>query len=101
MVPALWTLEIANALAVGERRHRLTASAIAQFLDLLENLPIETDPQTSSRAFDSTLPLARTHNLSTYDASYLELAMRENLVLATLDDKLKIAAKASGVGTFA
>jgi predicted nucleic acid-binding protein len=100
IVPSLWPLEIANALAVGERRHRLTASAVAQFLDLLGNLPIEIDAQTPSRAFDSILQLARTHTLSAYDAAYLELAMREGLGLATLDEKLRSAAKSAGARLF-
>ena len=97
IVPSLWALEIANALLVGERRHRLTASAVAQFLELLSGLPIDTDAQTARRAFSTTLQLARDHNLSAYDATYLELAMREGLTLATLDTQLKSAARSAGV----
>lgn len=100
IVPSLWALEITNALLVGERRHRLTASAIAQFLELLNGLPIDIDPQTALRAFSTTLQLARDHNLSAYDATYLELAMREGLTLATLDTQLKSAARSAGVKLF-
>lgn len=85
IVPSLWFIEVANALVIGERRHRLTASSVAQFLELLDGLPIETDAQTARRALSSTRQLARDHHLSVYDATYLELAMREGLALATLD----------------
>jgi predicted nucleic acid-binding protein len=100
VVPSLWAIEVANALVVGERRQRLTASDIARFFELLRGLSIETDTQTSARALSDTLQLARTHNLSAYDAVYLELAMREGLVLATLDERLKTAAKRVGVQAF-
>jgi predicted nucleic acid-binding protein len=100
IVPSLWAVEVANALLVGERRHRLTASAVAQFFELLNGLSIETDTQTAAQALTATLQLARAHNLSAYDAAYLELAMREGLVLATLDTQLKNAAKTAGVKIF-
>jgi predicted nucleic acid-binding protein len=98
-VPSLWAVEIANALVSGERRQRLTAADTARFLELIKGLSIETDTQTASRAFD-TLQLARTYALSAYDAAYLELAMREGLPLATLDERLKNAANVSGVAIF-
>lgn len=101
IVPSLWAVEIANAVIVGERRRRLTASDIAHFFELLQSLSIETDIQTASRAFSDTLQLARSHGLSAYDAAYLELAMRERLMLATLDGRLKKAAEATGVKVFA
>lgn len=100
VVPSLWAVEIANALVVGERRQRLTTSDIARFFELLKGLSIETDTQTASRALSDTLQLARTHGLSAYDAAYLELAMREGLVLTTLDGRLKNAAAAVGVKVF-
>jgi predicted nucleic acid-binding protein len=101
VVPSLWALEVANALVLGERRQRITPADIARFFELLRGLPIETDVQTVSRALGDTLQLARTHALSAYDAAYLELAMREGLVLATLDGRLKDAAKAVGIKVFA
>jgi predicted nucleic acid-binding protein len=101
IVPSLWAVEIANALVVGERRLRLTASAVAHFLELLGGLAIETDMQTAPRALTTTRQLARDHNLSAYDAIYLELAMREGLMLATLDTQLKSVAKSAGVKLFA
>jgi predicted nucleic acid-binding protein len=97
VVPALWHLEVANVLLVGERRKRATTAKVAQFLTLLRALPITTDGETHSRAWTDTLNLARTHGLSAYDAAYLELAVRRGLPLATLDNELKAAAKAAGV----
>jgi predicted nucleic acid-binding protein len=99
-VPGLWPLEVANALLVGERRGRTTPANAAHFLALLSTFPIAIDDETVSRAWVETMHLARTHNLSSYDASYLELAMRLGLPLATLDGKLKVAAIAVGVTIF-
>jgi predicted nucleic acid-binding protein len=99
-VPGLWPLEVANALLVGERRGRTTTANAAHFLTLLGTFPIAVDGQTVARAWLETIHLARAHNLSAYDASYLELAIRLGLPLATLDDKLKAAATAVGVPSF-
>jgi predicted nucleic acid-binding protein len=96
-VPSLWSLEVANALLVGERRGRCTSADITAWLGFLGALPIHADPQTVTRAWSDTLTLARTYNLSAYDASYLELAIRRGLPLAALDGKLKNAATAAGV----
>ena len=99
-VPGLWPLEVANALLVGERRGRTTPADAAHFLAILGAFPIAVDDETVARAWVETMHLARAHRLSAYDASYLELAMRLGLPLATLDDKLKTAAKAVGVLSF-
>jgi predicted nucleic acid-binding protein len=100
-VPSLWTLEVANALIVGERRGRATAAETARFLAILGTFPIAVDDETAARAWADTLHLARAHNLSTYDASYLELAIRRGLPLASLDGKLIAAAKTIGVPLYA
>lgn len=97
VVPAIWPLEVGNALLVAERRRRLLAADAVRFLGLLDGLAIEVDSFSAGRALRTTLPLARERGLSLYDAAYLELAMREDLPLATLDEKLKRAAKAAGV----
>ena len=97
VVPTLWPLEVANATIVGERRGRLDQARSQRFLTLIRQLPIDIDDQTSEKAFDDTMHLARAHPLSAYDASYLELAMRRGLPLACLDGKLKAAATAVGV----
>ena len=97
VVPSLWPLEVANALLMGERRQRSTPEETAKSLQFLESLPITVDQATGTQAFGHTLYLARAHKLSAYDASYLELAMRRGLPLATLDEKLKAAAAVVGV----
>jgi predicted nucleic acid-binding protein len=99
-VPSVFHLEIANILVVGERRKRSTEAQAATFLTRLAALPIVVDGQTDTRAWSDTMALARAHGLSAYDAAYLELAVREGLPIATLDDRLKAAAKAVGVPFF-
>ena len=97
IVPDLWHLEVANTLLVGERRKRSTQANTVTWLGFLASLPIVADEETTTHAFGDTLSLAREHNLSAYDAAYLELAMRRGLPLATLDDRLKTAARTVGV----
>ncbi|RUL84020.1 type II toxin-antitoxin system VapC family toxin [Tautonia sociabilis] len=100
-VPSLWSLEVGNILLVGERRGRISQADTATFIGLLEGLPILIDGETSEHAMRASLDLARAQNLSVYDASYLELAMRRGLPIATLDGKLKAAAAAVGVAIYA
>lgn len=97
LVPSLFHLELANVLLQSERRGRITASEIAQRLDLIAQMPIETDPQTAGRAWNDTLSLARAHQLTSYDAAYLELAARKGAKLATKDKALATAANQLGV----
>lgn len=92
LVPAIWPLEVANALAVAERRGRIAPEDSVAFVALIEELPITVDAATASHAFHETLNLARDHGLSVYDAAYLELAVRAGLPLATLDEGLRRAA---------
>ena len=99
LVPSIWSLEVANVLAISERRGRTNQAKITQFLRLLGNLPIIVDAKTVEKAFTDVLTLARTHKLTSYDAAYLELALREGLPLATLDERLKRAALNIGVTT--
>jgi predicted nucleic acid-binding protein len=93
-VPALWWFEVRNILVVNERRNRLTATATAAFLRELAQMRVLVD-----RSPDETdiLSLARRHRLSIYDASYLELARRGDIALATLDNELAAAASSIGV----
>ena len=92
-VPALWPLEVANVLLMGERRKRSTQTKATKWLRFLSALPIAVDTQTPGLAFDPILDLARSHKLTAYDAAYLELAKRRGLPLATLDAELRAAAK--------
>lgn len=97
VAPALWPLEVANALLMGERRKRATEADTSRWTSMLAGLPIRVDDDTNAHAWTATLGLARRHHLSAYDAAYLELAIRRNLPLATLDEQLKAAANAAGV----
>jgi len=92
LVPSHWMLEVTNVLAMAERRKRLSAADAAQFVVYLRGLQIEVDDSLFSRAFDHILPLCRTHQLTSYDAAYLDLALRSKLPLASLDDDLRNAA---------
>jgi predicted nucleic acid-binding protein len=100
VVPSLWLLEIGNALLVGERRKRSTQAETAKWLEFLNLLPINIEEAIATYAWGNVLGLARAHNLSTYDAAYLELALRRGLTLATLDDKLRGTALALGVSEY-
>ena len=97
-VPSLWHLELANALALGERKKRITPARTAEFIALVGGLPIVIDEQTPNHALGTVLELARSEQLSAYDASYLELAMRRGVPLATKDGDLVKAARRVGVG---
>ena len=101
LVPAVWSLEIANAVLVGERRKRLSQPDIKQFTALLESLSLVHDSRPVANTVNDVLPLARTHGLTAYDAAYLELSIRSSAPLSTLDDKLQKAAKRAGIKMFA
>jgi predicted nucleic acid-binding protein len=100
IVPALWPLEVANALLMGERRKRSTEAETIRWIGILGRLSLVIDDETNSRAWSDTLALARGHKLSAYDAAYLELAIRLRLPLATLDAPLKAAAAEIGVSLY-
>lgn len=97
-VPGLWPLELANVLLQAVRRGRLGVAEVTARLELLRTLPLQVDDQTASRAWREILALARTEDLTTYDAAYLELALRRGLPLATQDKALRQAAARNGIG---
>lgn len=97
LVPNLWHLEVGNMLLQAEKKGRITASQINVRLALLADLPITTDTETAPRAFQEILTLAASQRLTTYDAAYLELAIRRGLPLATKDKALIRAANAAKV----
>jgi predicted nucleic acid-binding protein len=97
VVSALWPFEVANALALAERRQRITQEGMAEFLDTLRRLPIQIERREALWLWQAVLPLAREHHLSAYDAAYLELAKRERMNLATLDRDLQEAGHTVGV----
>jgi predicted nucleic acid-binding protein len=96
-VPVTWGLEIANVIAKSEARGVLVPSRSQAFIAALRAAPIVCDPETDSKAFNETLQLARRYVLSSYDASYLELALRMAQPLATLDEALRRAGQKAGV----
>lgn len=97
IVPAIWWFEIRNILLVNERRGRITPDRSAEFLAIVNKLPftIDRDPVESV-----VLEMARQHELSIYDAAYLEMAKRRNCILCTLDHKLERAAASAGLVIF-
>lgn len=94
IVPKLWWFEVRNVLVINERRKRITESQTAIFLRDLSHLRMRVDGLPEEAPL---LHLARTHQLSVYDATYLELAQRERIPLATLDAQLAVAAHAERV----
>ena len=100
VAPAVWPLEVGNALLVAERRKRIPLAAFQQMRTLVQQLPIHVEQEQPSRMLADILTIARSLQLSTYDASYLDLAMRKGLPIATQDKGLLKAAKKTGVPLF-
>lgn len=101
VVPQIWSLEVGNTLIMAERRKRITYAEITQFLELLKFLNIDVDHETSNKGLCEVLALAHSEGLTTYDAAYLELAMRKGIPLATKDKLLLKVAKKIGVKALA
>ena len=100
LVPELWYLEASNVLLSAERNGEITIAQTEAFTSQLENLPITVDSSTWRQSFARTMVLARSYGLSSYDAAYLELAVRESLTLASLDGTLVKAAEKAGVSIY-
>lgn len=96
-VPSLWAFEVANGLLMAERRKRVSRAHVADAIDVLEQLPIESDGPTTHRIFGEVAALARQFGLTVYDAAYLELALRKGAALATSDVALARASRKAGV----
>jgi predicted nucleic acid-binding protein len=101
VVPAIWPLEVGNALLIAERRGRIVLARATALLHQIAGLPIAVSPIDASQAFEQILAVARQQSLTEYDASYLELALRKGFPLATLDAELRRSAKATGVALVA
>lgn len=95
IVPALWQWEVANAFRNAEKRGRTTPKLVAENIQTLARLPIERDAEAAPIA--TLVAISRQHNITAYDACYLELALRKSLPLATLDRDLMRAAPKVGV----
>jgi predicted nucleic acid-binding protein len=97
LVPAVWPLEVTNAVAVARRRKRVNEPEVRRFVELLEGLTIKEDSLPVAASVSNILPLTRQYGLSAYDASYLEVAIRRGAPLATLDSGLEKAGRKAGV----
>jgi predicted nucleic acid-binding protein len=95
-VPALWPLEVANALAVLVRRGKLTDAERRAGLAWFRALPLRVDHEMATLAFSTLSSLAAAYHLSVYDAAYLELAQRRRLALCCKDGPLRRAARKHG-----
>lgn len=97
-VPALFHLEAANVLAITQRRQRITAKQAIQGMQIIGCLPLAVDTEASfPPAIQRMVPLINTYHLTAYDACYLELALRRQFKIATLDKSLQAATEQEGV----
>jgi predicted nucleic acid-binding protein len=101
VAPWLWRLEVVNVILVRERRKLLTAASGTQLLELLEDLDVEIVGEPTSRSLTALAATARPHQLTAYDAVYLELAISQGVPLFTRDNNLRDAASRLGVALVA
>ena len=95
--PSIWTLEIANIFRMAVRRRRITAEQRSDYFERLRSIGVQIDVTSGDMAWRELTRLADHHDLTVYDAAYLELALRQRLPLATLDRELAAAARREGV----
>ncbi len=100
LVPSIWPLEVGNVLLEAERRKRIGETDSSRFLALISQLPIVVEPESPERMPAEIISLAGKHELSSYGASYLDLAMREDIPIATMDKALIRAAQSADVKIF-
>lgn len=99
-VPTIWKYEISNVLLLTERKKRISLLKANNFKNALSSLPITVDHGATDRALDTIFELGRELQLTAYDASYLELAFREKIPIATNDKELIKAAKKISIERF-
>jgi predicted nucleic acid-binding protein len=97
VAPAIWALEMANGLRSAVRRGRITPDDLPRLRHLIARLPIDLESTPVADATGAILDLAIRHDLSAYDAAYLHLALRTGAVVATGDERLRVACRAAGV----
>ena len=97
LVPALWPFEMVNGLVVAARQKAITLVQLETFFADLKDLPVSIDLGGVGRSYSSIVRLCRQHQLSSYDAAYLDLALVEGVSIATLDKNLRAAASNAGV----
>ena len=95
-VPCLWHLELGNVLLGAQRRGRIDRAGIEKFFSCLSVYDIEVDGETMALAWSKTFAFGERFGLTMYDATYLELALRKGLPLASLDSQLRAAMKKAG-----
>lgn len=100
IVPPLWHIETANALLVAERRKVVSEARVSDFVTRLGRLPLRTDSASAADRREVVMALAREHSLTAYDATYLDLALRNGAVLATFDNALARAMRNAGGTVF-
>lgn len=98
--PAIFPIEVANAMLVAERRGRATALQATAFFNALDAAPIQITAAPQLVELGALSLLARTHRLTIYDALYLDLALRHGLPIATQDVRLRTAMAVAGVALF-
>lgn len=96
LIPSLWFYEVANVLAIGKRRGRLSQKDLTRAITLLKAIPTVVEPDCDRRSFE-ILELAESQTLTIYETTYLDLAMRMDVPLATLDNALIQASQALGI----
>ncbi len=96
-VPQLFSIEVANVLLQAVRRKRITELYADEQLRRLEDVSLSIDPETNDHSWSTTYRLAVDEGLTVYDATYLELALRRDAVVATLDADLAAAARRRGL----
>ena len=89
VVPAVWPLEVLNALLTASRRARIGDDNVQRLLSHLAALPIEVEQIEMTPMLDAIGSVARRHGITSYDAAYVELAKRRGMPIATFDQKLK------------
>ena len=99
VVPAHWHVEIANSLRAALRHNRIDEHGRLAAIETIESLDTNIDA-TAAVLFSGVWPLAERHDLTIYDAAYLELAMRKGAALATHDRALIRASRSEGVELF-
>jgi predicted nucleic acid-binding protein len=97
LAPAIWALEVANGMRTAERRGRLDAAELPRIRELLGGLPVRIEVVELEQGLGEVLEIARSVDLTAYDAAYLALASRRGLPLATIDDRLRQACDRAGI----
>jgi predicted nucleic acid-binding protein len=100
LVPSVWPLEMVNALVTAWRHKSITSEQLENCIADLKDLPVEVDSPGNERVYSSIFRMSCQHQLASYDAAYLDLAVVHGLPLATLDKNLRAAARRSRIQIF-